>query len=649
PLPPFEAEDTIFYAQFSRQISVTLQNLELLEETRRRLREVNLLLEYSRKLGSLSESDLLQALCETVLDVVPTAEAAWVALWSPREEALVPRAVCGYADKSALTGVRFTVASTETSVLARVFQQGQVARIDEVNFVQDYALSGEALLLYRQANKGRLPLSALVLPLGSGERVLGAIVVESFSQNAAFTPEHQTLAHSLAQQTLLALENARLFQAAGHRLEQLQALTQASARLSATLTEAEAISALMDALGDVIAYDTAALWLREGGVLRLVAAQGFADHDQRVGLEVRLEDSRLFQAMREHGQPILVPDIRQDERFPGFWEPERLCWLGLPLLVQADFMGVLALEKTEAGYYSSEDVQVGATFASQAALALAKARLLEDSRRRAVELDQRSERLALLYNLSNELGASLDAAHILSLTMQRLRDALSADAAAVITWEEGKVILTLLAPPGEMELPQPLPLLPLFERLQETRGIYIVGDIHRDAEVLELTHLWSTLATMHSLIMVPLASAQVMQGWVVLAYAQEHRFAAPELELARTVCNQAAVALQNARLFAETHALKEDLERRVALRTAELRQANLETQTLLRVIMELSASLDIHQVLTRALEALNQALDVDASLVQLVQGENFLRAVSDSGLEPKALLEAIKPLHQRVV
>ncbi|MDT8899013.1 GAF domain-containing protein [Thermanaerothrix sp. 4228-RoL] len=649
PLPSFEGEDIGFYTQFSRQISITLQNLELLEGARRRLHEVNLLLDYSRKLGSLSETDLLQALCTTVLEVIPEAEAAWVALWEPREEVLIPRAVCGYADETALRQVRFAVEYQNDAILTQAFQQGQAVCIDEVNFVRDYALSGEDLLLYRHANQGKLPLSTLVLPLGSGERVLGVLVVENFSQNAVFTPEHQTLAHSLAQQTLLALENARLFQAAGRRLEQLQALTQASARLSASLNEEEAISALMNALGDVITYDTAALWLREGDVLRLVAAQGFADHEQRVGLEVRLEDSRLFQAMREQGQPILVADIRRDERFPRFLEPERLCWLGLPLLVQADFIGVLALEKAEAGYYSSEDVQVGATFASQAALALAKARLLEDSRRRAVELDQRSERLALLYNLSNELGASLDSAHILSLTMQRLRDALGADMGAVLTWEEGKVSLALLTPPEEATLPQPLPNLLLFERLQETRGIYIVGDIHGEMEMIELIRAWPTLATMRSLIMVPLASAQVMQGWVVLTYAQEHRFASPELELARTICNQAAVALQNARLFAETRALKEDLEQRVALRTAELQQANLETQTLLRVITELSASLDIHQVLTRALEVLNQALDVEASLVQLMQGEGFLRMVPDLGLEPKALIEAVKPLHQRVV
>lgn len=649
PLPPFDAEDLVFYAQLSRQISISLQNLDLLETTRRRLREVNLLLEYSRKLGSLSEVDLLRALCETVLEVIPEAEAAWVALLDPREGKLVPRAARGYYDWASLVAVRFAVDPEVQSIPARVFHQGQVVNIAEVNFVRDYALMGEDLLHYRRAQQGRLPLAALAVPLGGGERISGVLVVENFSQSGVFGPEHQRLAHSLAQQTVLALENARLFHAAGQRLAQLQALTQASARLAAGLTREDVLSTLMHALGEVISFDTAVLWLRDGETLRLTAAQGFADSDQRVGLEVHLEDSRLFQAMREHGQPILVADVRQDERFPTFIEPERLCWLGLPLMVQADLIGVLALEKTEAGYYTSEDVQVAATFASQAALALEKARLLEDSQQRAVELDQRSERLALLYNLSNELGASLDTQYILDLTLRRLQEALKGNAVALLMWEEGQARLARVSPEGEATLPQALPDFPLLDRLQETQGVYIAGDLRGDAEMAPLVQVWPFLITMRSLLLVPLASAQTLHGWIALAYADERRLASAEIELARTICNQAATALQNARLYAETHALKEDLEQRVALRTAELRQANLETQTLLRVITELSASLDLHQVLTRALEVLNQALDVEASLVLLTQGESYLRTVSGFEVDAKALIEAVVPLHRQVM
>jgi hypothetical protein len=45
PLPTITEEDKQVYFQISRQASVVLQNISLLSETRRRLQEVNLLLE----------------------------------------------------------------------------------------------------------------------------------------------------------------------------------------------------------------------------------------------------------------------------------------------------------------------------------------------------------------------------------------------------------------------------------------------------------------------------------------------------------------------------------------------------------------------------------------------------------------------------
>jgi hypothetical protein len=64
---------------------------------------------------------------------------------------------------------------------------------------------------------------------------------------------------------------------------------------------------------------------------------------------------------------------------------------------------VLALEKWQAYYYAPEQIQVGLTFASQAAVALENARLYEDSLNRAEELDERSQRLALLNRFSSSL------------------------------------------------------------------------------------------------------------------------------------------------------------------------------------------------------------------------------------------------------
>jgi GAF domain-containing protein len=82
---------------------------------------------------------------------------------------------------------------------------------------------------------------------------------------------------------------------------------------------------------------------------------------------------------------------------------------------------------------------------------------------------------------------------------------------------------------------------------------------------------------------------------------ETYRFSSSEVELSRTISNQAAIAIQNASLFAERHRMAADLERRVEERTIEFRREHQNTQTLLRIITELSASLDLGQVLTRTL------------------------------------------------
>ena len=102
--------------------------------------------------------------------------------------------------------------------------------------------------------------------------------------------------------------------------------------------------------------------------------------------------------------------------------------------------------------------------------------------------------------------------------------------------------------------------------------------------------------------------------------SESYRFLPAEMELARTVCNQAAAAIQNARLFDETRSLTEFLERRVEERTGELRKEHKNSQTLLRVISELSTSLDMNLVLNRTLGVINESFGAQESLIYMLQG-----------------------------
>ena len=101
------------------------------------------------------------------------------------------------------------------------------------------------------------------------------------------------------------------------------------------------------------------------------------------------------------------------------------------------------------------------------------------------------------------------------------------------------------------------------------------------------------------------------------------------MELAHNIANQAAAVIQNARLFAETRRLTQDLERRVRERTSEVTREHHNSQTLLHIITELSASLDMGLVLNRTLSVLNESLGSEQSLVTLTQSGRLFHAGRD--------------------
>lgn len=627
-LPAFVEEDRRVFAQLGYQVSVGIQNLQLLNETRRRLQEVNLLLDFSRKLGSLQPEDIFQALIENVKQVIGNANAVWVGMWEEKELSIVPQAAVGYSSNKDILGIRYPlqtaageVADTRVVLPLRVFRTGRSERTGEIDFAAQYHLSADDLLRYRKATNGRLPISAMLVPLRSGDTVLGVVFLENFEAQDVFTDEDEALVSSFTRQAAMALENARLYQASERRATQLQALTMVAGTITSSLQSDELIASLLDQLRLVLPYDTATLWLRKGDALSVSAANGFADNELRLNISVAVEDSELFKNMIQTGEPISVGDLRNDRRFPMLIEPEYLSWLGIPLIFKSEVIGLIALEKREADYYTADYLQAGTAFASQAAVSLENARLFEESTRRATELDERSQRLALLNRLSSDLVSSLDIDHIFRLTGRQLVQALGASGvAAVMLDSDRRTVLQVEEPERGDALPMVLPDAPLFKHLADTQGIFQTSHAAAEKDLKPLMESFIQARGVRTMLVVPLISGSALQGWFLVYGSEEYRYTLPEIELARTMCNQTAIAAQNARLFDETRRLTEDLERRVEARTTELRREHTNSQTLLHIITELSTSLDMGLVLNRTLSVLNESTGSEESLIALSQG-----------------------------
>ena len=597
PMPAFTGEDLQVYHQIGRQTSVILQNISLLNETRRRLQEVNLLLDFSRQLRGLDAERIVRALLESSRRALQSAHAGVVLIWDEQAGHLAPQAVSGYADNETMMRIHYRLGE---SLPGHAFESKRPLRMDEIQFTRDYNFSTEGLLLYRQATGGRLPISSLLIPIQSGDQSVGVLVLDNFNTPAAFTSEDEALLLSLSQQVGLSLQNVRLVKTTQERAAQLEALTHVSSKLTASLKSDDLVDSLLDQLETVIPYDTATLWLREKDRLTVAAARGFPDTERRLGLALAMNDSALFKEMIRTGQGILVGDVRQDPRFPSLEAP-RLSWLGLPLISKNEMIGVLALEKWQAHYYSREHVQVGTTFASQAAVALDNARLFEDSIGRATELDERSQRLALLNRFSSALSGLLDEEKILQLIAQELMDALNAPRVSVVVFEHGDVYWKYSAPHTREKLPKRLPDAPLFHRLRESLGVFATDAVETESDLIPLLGFLGEGT--RSLLVLPLAGGSNLRALVFIHQSESVRFSLMEIELARTLTNQASIALENARLYQST------------LSTAErfliLNQAS----------YQVGANLDPEQIYTAVHQAAQRLMPVESFVISLLDEE----------------------------
>ena len=120
---------------------------------------------------------------------------------------------------------------------------------------------------------------------------------------------------------------------------------------------------------------------------------------------------------------------------------------------------------------------------------------------------------------------------------------------------------------------------------------------------------------------VPLSVRGVTSGVLSVQSYRSNAFGESQLRLLGQVGNQLAVALDNARLFENTQVYADDMAQRVSDRTRELEVEHNRSQTLLRIITELSASLDQDMVLSRTLAILNETIGAEYSMILLVHPE----------------------------
>ncbi|MFI5339124.1 MAG: GAF domain-containing protein, partial [Candidatus Methylomirabilales bacterium] len=459
----------------------------------------------------------------------------------------------------------------------------------------------------------------LSAPIRLGDACLGIVEVRrdpeaSFRQEEAEALE--MVASSLAQPsraTLLTgcplLHGCEVYDQARHRLAEVSALYEVGRTLSSTLDFHQVLQSVTLLAATALRARTAILRLMdsETGELRLVSR-----FDSEGGAACAAADGPLAEVVRQGKAPVLIPDLRQSPPFAEHAGGEPAPAVCAPLFRQEVVIGSLGLYGRVGGgsagpaEFGETDLQLLVTLCVQVAVAIENARLFRAADRRASEL-------AALREIGQAITARLELSAVLEAVAAGAMRLLGNQFAQIILWDEASQRLRFGAAIG-----------PEAERVRSQtwelgRGINGTVAITRKPMIL-YDYQASPYALPEFPDVVATITTPVLFGERLLGVLHSHstqtgkRFTPDDLRLLQMLADQAAIAIENARLFEE----------------ARMRSARLNA--LSQLSRTVTSSLDLQRVFDYVVRAAVDLLDLALARVYVWQETpDLLRLQASAG------------------
>ncbi|MCA9959726.1 MAG: GAF domain-containing protein, partial [Anaerolineales bacterium] len=304
----------------------------------------------------------------------------------------------------------------------------------------------------------------------------------------------------------------------------------------------------------------------------------------------------------------------------------------LPIILSETTYGLVELIKRDIQPLNSRDLPLLSTLANQANIALETAFVFEETFER-----ERFYNALGAVNLAINFTLELDT--VLNLICSESLRIFNLDGAYIWLREGNQFIGTTAKGHAENEFAGKVVNTTekdVFVTLvANTRQAQYVNNI---SQAKDVRFKLPQRETIQAALGVPLEQEGDVVGVLILIDKNNpYRFSAKDVAQATTFGVQAAIALQNARLFAELRELNEDLDMRVAKRTQALHEESNRVKILLRITSELSASLDQDRVLNQALHLVNEVVNATQGVILLIDqetGELVFRAAFGAERKP---------------
>ena len=482
---------------------------------------------------------------------------------------------------------------------------GQVIQSRQAYFVTDIEHDQSVPALSRQMIEALGTRSQVTVPmLRAGGEPIGAITV-GWADPGAYQDQQVTLLKTFADQAVIAIENARLFNETKEALERQTATSDVLKVISRSTFDLQAVlDALVKSAVQLCNSDTGIIRRRNGDLFPVAATFGLTGEQRDYFAHYSRNPDRgsVFGRAILEKRTIHVPDLLADPEL----DPRRRQdyagvisirgGLGVPLTREGTVVGVITLQRREAGAFTDKQIELVETFADQAVIAIENARLLNETKESLEQKTATSEVLRVISSSPGELEPVFQA--ILE-NATRLCEANFGNLFVC----EGNVFRSVAvhSPPStytEWYEHHPFfdvkehPQAPLA-RLAESRDIIHIADLRLDpgyAARVPVLVAFVDSAGARTVLLVPMLKEDKLIGAITIFRTEVRPFSEKQIELVQNFAAQAVIAIENARLLEE---LRQSLQQQTA--TADvlkvISRSTFDLQTVLQTLVESAARL----------------------------------------------------------
>jgi PAS domain S-box-containing protein len=391
-------------------------------------------------------------------------------------------------------------------------------------------------------------------PLQVKGEVIGFLDLTSLTPNFYNHPDADRL-QAFADQVAIAVENARLFDETRKRADQLSALLDIGLAVTSGLELDKLLKALLEKCKSVLPIEAFYIATYDRETERI----GFPLFYDKGEISV-LPPSEMRQSPGLTGyiiqtrQMLYIPDTLAEEAtrkykmidFGG--DPSR-SYVGVPLLVGDRVVGVISMQSSQLNAYHPDQIRLLETIATQVAGAIENARLFEEVRLRA-------EEMTALFDIGITVTSGLDMEQVLRTLLEKCRQVLPVEAFYIGILDPGTSLIhhPLAYDMGEyLQIPsRDISQNPgLSGQVINSRKTLYIPDI-TSPDAITTYQIFRTSGTpTRAFVGVPMIVGDRIVGVISMQSYQPNAYDPGQIRLLETIATQAAVVIENSRLYEE--------------------------------------------------------------------------------------------------